>query len=75
VTVQLVLPGGVAGLQAQNLTLAPNQTDGVLSIMAQPNATPGEHAAILRATMNFNGQPLTLDRKLPLAIEMTEKKP
>lgn len=75
VTFQLVAPNGVAGLQAPNVTLAPNQADGLLAIMAQPDATPGEHAAIVRTTMAFNGQTLTLDRKLLLTIEMVEKKP
>jgi hypothetical protein len=73
VNFQLVLPGGVSGLQITNLNLPGNQADGVLAVQAQEAATPGEHLLTLRAQMNFNGQGLTLDQPLRLEIEKVEK--
>jgi translation initiation factor 2B subunit (eIF-2B alpha/beta/delta family) len=72
VTTQLVLPPGVAGLQAANATLPANQTDGKLVVMAQPNATPGVHNVIVRMTLNFNGQGLTMDQTVALTVEKVE---
>lgn len=75
VAMQLVPPSGVAGLQAANVAVAANQTDGKVVLMCQPTATPGNHNVILRLTMNFNGQPLTLDRPLALTVEKVEPAP
>jgi len=72
VTTQLVLPPGVAGLQAANVSLPANQADGKLVVMAQPNATPGVHNVIVRMTINFNGQGLTLDQTVALTVEKVE---
>jgi len=72
VNVQLQLPGGVGGLQIQNLNIAQNQTDGAITITAQPTATPGDHTVTLRTTLNFNGQGLTLDRTFVLSVEKVE---
>jgi len=69
---QLVLPGGVNGLQIQNATIPGNQDRGNVVVTAQAAATPGEHAVILRSTMSFNGQALTLDKKLTLVVEKVE---
>ena len=71
VTTQLVLPAGVAGLQG-SVTIPGAQADGKLILSAQANATPGNHSITLRTTMNFNGQPLTLDRVLTVNIEKVE---
>ena len=61
------LPPGMQGLAAVPVTLAANQTDGVLTIEAdQETATEGTLAnLVVRATMSFNGdaavdQPITL---------------
>lgn len=72
VTSQLVLPGGVNGLQIQNATIANNQDRGSVMVTAQPMATPGEHAVTVRTTMSFNGQALTHDKKLTLVVEKVE---
>lgn len=72
VTMQLVPPTGVAGVQAANVALPGNQTDGKLVLMCQANATPGNHATLLRLSMNFNGQALSLDRPLALTVEKVE---
>lgn len=73
VNVQLVAPNGVSGVQGPNVSIAGNQTNGTMTINAQPNATPSESEWILRVTMNFNGQNLTLDHKMPMVIEKVEK--
>ncbi len=70
---QMVLPGGVAGLQIQNANIAQNQTDGKITVTAQPTATPGDHTVTLRGTMNFNGQGLTMERKLVLTVVKVEQ--
>lgn len=72
VNTQLQLPGGVGGLQIQNINLDPNQTDGKIIVMAQPNATPGDHQVTFRADLNFNGQGLTLTRPIVLTVQAVE---
>ncbi len=72
VNTQLILPGGVGGLQIQNVNLDANQTEGKITIMAQPNATPGDHAVTFRADLNFNGQGLSLNRPFVLAVQQVE---
>ncbi|MDA1053713.1 MAG: PPC domain-containing protein [Planctomycetota bacterium] len=72
VNFQLIVPGGVGGLQIQNVNLAGDKPDGVINITAQPTATPGEHSLTLRATMNFNGQNLTLDQTFVLSVAPVE---
>jgi hypothetical protein len=68
VNFQLVLPGGVGGLQIQNVNIPANKANGVINVNAQPTATPGDHSLTLRATMNFNGQNLTLDQTVVLSV-------
>jgi hypothetical protein len=72
VNTQLILPGGVGGLQIQNVNLDANQTEGKILITAQPTATPGDHAVTLRANLNFNGQGLNLDKGFVLTVEKVE---
>jgi hypothetical protein len=43
-----------------------------VTVTAQPNATPGDHAMTLRVTLNFNGQNLTFDRPFTLTVEKVE---
>lgn len=73
VNMQLIVPGGVGGLQIQNVNIAQNQTDGIVAVTAQPTATPGDHTLTLRATISFNGQGLTLDRQFVLTVEQVEQ--
>lgn len=72
VNTQLLLPSGVGGLQIQNVNLAANQADGKIQITAQPTATPGDHTVTFRASLNFNGQGLTLDRTFVLSVQKVE---
>lgn len=72
VNFQTVIPQGVSGLQVPNLSIAAGVGDGKVTIMAQPNATPGDHAMTLRVTLNFNGQNLTFDRPFTLTVEQVQ---
>ena len=72
VNTQLILPGGVGGLQIQNVNLPANQAEGKIALTAQPDATPGDHTVTFRATLNFNGQGLTLDRTFLLSVQKVE---
>ena len=72
VNFQTVIPQGVSGLQAPNLSIAAGAGDGKVTVTAQPNATPGDHTMLLRVTLNFNGQNLTFDRPFTLTVEKVE---
>ena len=72
VNFQLILPGGVGGLQIRNVNIPGDKPDGVINVTAQPTATPGDHTLTLRATMNFNGQNLTLDQTIVLSVAQVE---
>ena len=75
VNFQVNAPNGVAGLQIQNLSLPGDKADGVVTITAQANATPGEHKLTVVTSMNFNGQNLTFERSLILSIEKVDPPP
>ncbi len=68
ITVQAILPSGVAGLQIPNASIAAAATQAAVAVTTQPNATPGDHQLTLRLTFNFNGQNLTLDRTCVLTV-------
>ncbi len=74
VNLQVVLPGGVGGISIPNKAIAANQTTGMLEINAAANATEGEHLLTLRATLNYNGQGITVEQPLRLVIEKVEVK-
>lgn len=69
VNFQVVQPQGVSGLQIANASIPNGSAEGKIMITAQPNATPGNHAMILRVTLSFNGQNLTFDRSFNLSVE------
>lgn len=73
VNFQAIVPNGVGGVQVPNLAVAGNAADGKVVITAAPTATPGSHKFVLRATLAFNGQPLTLDRPFTLTVEEVKK--
>lgn len=72
VTVQTVLPQGVAGLQIPNATVPDGQGEGKFEMTAAANATVGEHASKLRLQINYNGQTIVVEQ--PLLIQVTEVK-
>ena len=72
VNVNVTLPSGVGGLSIPNASIPANQTAGKLAITANANATPGTHEIKVRATMNFNGQNITVDETITLTVQKVE---
>ena len=68
VNVQTQPPGGVGGLNIQNINIPDNQTDFKFELSAAANATVGEHLCTVRLSMNFNGAALTMERPLKLTV-------
>jgi hypothetical protein len=73
IQVELVLPGGLAGVKAGAVPIAAGQTAGKLVIEAAANATPGNHSLTIRATAQLNGQALPINQTLPLTIQQVEQ--
>lgn len=63
------LPGGVNGLNFQQLAIAANQNEGKLAIMASPDATPGKHDVRLQFNLQFNNQGLQVVETMSLEVE------
>lgn len=74
VNLQLVLPSGVGGLSIPNANIPANQTQGKFEITAAANAAEGRHVATVRATMNLNGQGLTIEQPLTITVQKVETK-
>lgn len=57
VTLTLPLPPDVTGLSAEAVTIPADQTEGVLTIVAAPDATVGQSPnLVIRATCEFDGE-------------------
>ena len=65
-------PPGVSGLSIPNVAIPAGQTQIPLAITAGADAPPGEHTLTLRATMNYNGQQLTLEQPLTLTVQKAD---
>lgn len=72
-SVQSQLPSGVGGISIPGANIPENQPEVKYEITAQPNATVGEHLVNVRLQMNFNGQPLIMERPLKLSIVEVKK--
>jgi hypothetical protein len=73
ISVQSQLPGGVGGISIPGASIPENQPEVKYEITAQPNATVGEHLVNVRLQMNFNGQPLVMERPLKLSVLEVKK--
>lgn len=73
VNLSAVLPSGVGGISIPNSQIPANQTQGKLTFTAAANATAGSHAVTIHATMNFNGQNLTVDQPVTLNLQEVPK--
>ncbi len=73
ISVQSQLPGGVGGISIPGANIPENQTEVKYEITAQPNATVGEHLVNVRLQMNFNGQPLIIERPMRLSVVEVKK--
>jgi hypothetical protein len=73
VPLKLVLPAGVAGISvAANSAIAQGQAQGMLTIEATKDATPGAHKISVQAVPKFGGQDLPVTLEIPLTIEKVE---
>jgi len=73
VEVALELPNNVKGLEIQKVTLAKEQSDGKFEVIANKDATPGEHTVTVRARGKFNN--VDVQASQPLVIKIEEVKP
>lgn len=73
VNVQSQLPGGVGGISIPAVNIPENQPEAKYEITVQPNATVGEHTLNVRLSMNFNGQPLVMERPMKLTVVEVKK--
>lgn len=69
VQLQAAVPNGVQGLTIAPATIAAGQSEGKLVIQAAAAATPGNHTITVKATAPFNGQQLTVEQPVMVAIE------
>ena len=69
VNITTVLPPGVTGISIPRASVPANQVQSKLIITAAANATDGAHDLIVRATMNLNGQNLTIEQPLRLTVQ------
>ncbi len=74
ITLELVAPGGVSGLNAAAVNIPNGQTQGKLVIQAAANATPGAHTFTIRATARPGGQALPITQNLALTVEAVQPK-
>lgn len=74
VNLQAIVPSGVGGLSIPSGNIPANQTAGKLAITAASNATEGQHTLTVRASMNLNGQGLTVEQPLILTVQKVETK-
>ena len=72
VPVRVQLPGGVSGLNIQQISIPQGQDQANLVIEAADSASPGEHRLSLQFVPRFNGQDLTVNQDVTLTVE---KKP
>ncbi len=70
--VTLELPKGVAGITISKVTIAKEQKDGNFEVTANKDATPGDHAVIVRAKAKFNGLDVEATQQLVLKVEKVE---
>jgi hypothetical protein len=70
----LVLPPNVSGLHAGDVSIQAGQTKAALVVELDPKIKPGEYNVIVRARMNFNGQPSQLDQPVTIQVQSPEKK-
>lgn len=68
VSVALSPPSGVGGLSIPNVSIAANQSSGIIKLTAAANATPGSHNMNLRVTIPHNGQSVVLEKVVTITI-------
>ena len=72
VTFTTTPPQGVGGFSIPNVTVPAGQAQIPLVINANADAPPGQYTFKLQATMNLNGQQVTLEQPLTLTVQKAE---
>ena len=75
VDIEAQLPAGVTGITLEKMQLATGAESGKIVVKADAKATPGTHAVIVRAKLNYNGQALQIDRPVEVKIEPAANTP
>jgi hypothetical protein len=73
VDLELVVPGGVAGLSIPTVNVPGDQAQGKLVVQAAADATVGTHTLTLKATARINGQPLPVEQPVMLTVEAVQQ--
>lgn len=68
VSFQLLLPGGLVGLEAESIQLAKDAKTGMFRVRVTNQAPEGDHRCSIRASLSFNGLQLNVDRGLVLRV-------
>lgn len=69
VTFNTAVPPTAAGLASPDVPLAAGQTQAKLTLTAAATATVGDHDLLVRATVNFNGQNLTIEQTVRVNVQ------
>ena len=65
----------MTGITLEKMQLATGAESGKIVVKADAKATPGTHAVIVRAKLNYNGQALQIDRPVEVKIEPAANTP
>ncbi|MEX2140708.1 MAG: hypothetical protein WD894_15710 [Pirellulales bacterium] len=69
VALSLVVPDPSIGVKAPEVNVPKDQSTGKLMLEVGPKAKPGEHQALVRATLSFNGQQLQVEQPVMIKID------
>jgi hypothetical protein len=68
VTLELELPEGLTGVRGEPLTLAADQTTGMLKLAASAEAAAGQHTLQVKVDLKFNN--VSIQSRLPITVEL-----
>jgi hypothetical protein len=71
VALTLVVTDAAAGIKAAAVNISKDQSAGKLTLEVGPQAKAGEYKALVRATLNFNGQALETEQPITIKIDPT----
>jgi hypothetical protein len=75
VSLSLVVADQSIGIKAPDVNVPKDQPAGKLMLEVGPQAKPGEHQAIVRAKLSFNGQALQVEQPVTIKIEPPAEQP
>jgi hypothetical protein len=69
VALSLVVPDQSIGVKASDVNVPKDQSTGKLMLEVGPDAKAGEHQALVRAKLSFNGQQLQIEQPVTIKID------